>query len=229
MEAASTERKGIVMGGSRVLSGSLLALVLVWGLSASSLSAGLVTLQEQSLTDLLGSSPQALGSLLETDMSAGNLVSVAYSRAYTDGEGLYAYLYQVDNTGEAGRSPVEMFTLWPFLVGDDPMEMGYLSGTIPSEFLSGGETPEAEGYAEDIGAGMEVSFYYTKKAGKQIVAGEHSVVMYALSAYAPDQILGNVIDGSVGSGPVVGPVPEPATLSLLVLAGLAALGRKRKS
>ena len=189
--------------------------------------AGLVTLEPNSLTDLLGPNPQALDTLMETDMSNGNLVSEVHSRAYTDNSGQYAYLYQVYNTGTAGNAPIEMFTVWPFTGADDDTSIGYLIGDIPAEFSSGGQQSSRDSaYVKQLTTGPQISFYYLEPDSVDV--GEHSVVMYVMSALSPDEITGNVIDGSVGSGPVVGPIPEPATICLL---GLGALGllRKRRS
>ena len=47
--------------------------------------------------------------------------------------------------------------------------------------------------------------------------------MYVVSDLPPDIINGNVIDGVVGTGPVVGTVPEPATALYLILGGLSLL------
>ena len=76
--------------------------------------AGSISLVEASLDDLLGSSYAAIGSLMTTDMSDGNLVSEVYSQAYLGDDGLYGYLYQVNNMGTAGNSAAELFTLGLF-------------------------------------------------------------------------------------------------------------------
>ena len=55
--------------------------------------------------------------------------------------------------------------------------------------------------------------------------------MYVMSDLSPDLVTGNVINGSVACGEVIGPtteaIPEPATVALLSL-GSALLRRKRK-
>ena len=198
----------------------VLALVTILAAAAS---AGPITLVGQSLTDLLGLNPIADDTVLQTVMNSGNLRSQVFSQAYHNLTGDYAYLYQVENTGVAGNSPIEMFTLWPFTGADDYSVMGHLTGTIPAGFLTTGtpQEPESEAYVEALDSGPQISFYYGLRPKKAIAVGAHSVVMYVVSRLTPDEIQGNVIDGSVGYGPVVGPaVPEPATVALLTMGGM---------
>jgi len=51
--------------------------------------------------------------------------------------------------------------------------------------------------------------------------------MYVMSDLPPSQITGNVINGSVAFGNVVGPIPEPGTMALLVLGGVAGVIRRK--
>jgi hypothetical protein len=60
--------------------------------------------------------------------------------------------------------------------------------------------------------------------------GKSSMVLYVESRLAPGLVPGNIIDGQVRANQVIGPVPEPGTLVLLVTAGLGVLAygwRKR--
>jgi hypothetical protein len=201
---------------------------------SSGAMAGVITLQDQDLSVALGGSPVAAGALLVTEMTVplgGNLTATVYSQAYTGANGLYAYLYQVVNAGAAGAASVEEFTVWPFY-GTDPYTavLGYLTGGVPTGFLPGGENPWSKaGVDATTTGGPTFSFNYQQIFDNSIAPGDHSAVMYVICSQSPDQIMGNVIDGSVATGSVVGPLPEPATLSLLVLGGMGLILRRRKS
>lgn len=193
--------------------------------------ADVIIMEVHTLDFLLGAGAAPVDTLKTTIMNAGNLRSTVYSQAYTDGAGLYAYLYQIENTGTVGNSPLEQFTLWPFTgattVGTSA---GWLGGDLPAGFLTGtAQAAEGEGWSEVLTSGPQLSFYYSLRAHQSVDIGEKSVVMYVLSHLAPDEITGNVIDGSVASGPVVGPLPEPATLALMAAGAVLALVRRRRN
>ena len=201
--------------------GVSLALLIV--LSGSLAWGGQVTLQDVSLD---GSYAPAT-SLLATSMSGGTLEGIVYSQALTDGQGHYAYLYQVLNAGSPGSSPIEKLTLWPFAGSSDSTVMGALTSSAPTGFLAGGTAPQPQAYILPITGGPLVSIDYDLTGDASNPPGQWGQVLCILSVLPPETITGNIIDGSVGTGSVVGPVPEPATLSLLTIAGLAALRRRR--
>lgn len=188
--------------------------------------ADVVNLNSKSLTDLLGSSYTPVGTMQVTQMQAGNLMTDAYSQAFTNGT-QYVYLYQVVNDGTAGNSSAELLVTSPFVGATDNSDLGTLTGTLPAGFISGGVAPEAQAYVDPVDDGPEISFYYSKKTGHAIPYGHNSLVMYVLSDMPPGQIQGNVIDGAVATGLVVGPVPEPASLCLLAMGGIALIVRRR--
>ena len=207
-----------------------ICVLLVCGVAGrpSVLRAEMITLGSQSLTDLLGASPQPLGSsVLQTDVTGDDFQAEFYSRAYTnDTETAYAYLYQIDNK-ITSSAPLEVFTVSPFQDADaSVLVAGYLTGAVPAGFL-----PSPYQDPEDTGnvnlSGPIISFYFNSRFGYAIDPGEHCAVLYVMSDLPPTLITGYVIDGGVGSGPVVGPVPEPASAALLLL-GLPALLRRRR-
>jgi hypothetical protein len=158
-----------------------------------------------------------------TDMSNDILNAEVLSQAFATESGNYVYLYQVNNIGTGTDSSIELFTLVPFIGAGASPSVGWLTGDVPEGFLASGQEPGNTGFinAQDV-----LSFYFTELAGEVITPGEHSAVLYAVSAYAPDTvelIVGNLIGARVGDGEVIGPiVPEPSTLVLIGM-GLAAL------
>ena len=184
--------------------------------------ADVITLaQNSTLSGLLGGEPTWWSSLTTTEMNTGNMHSRVYSQVCSLGD-WYVYLYQVDNTGVTGNSSVELFSLGEFTGSVADGQIGYLTDTgLPTGFFSGGRAPEDEGYIDDSTLnGLEISFYYGKTAHRSIAPGQDSRVMFIVSNLAPGMVVGNVIDGIVATGPVVGPVPEPGTLVLLGGGGL---------
>lgn len=189
-------------------------------------NAGIVPLVVvDDLTDLLGPNPVALGSLdtiMENEGLAADVLSQAFSNEAGDS---YAYLYQVDNSKETSVHFIEVFTLCPFAGANENTQMGWLAGDIPAGFDTGGQDPWDQGNVSSVGP--TVTFYYLDAFDKAMFKGEHSVVMYVLSDLPPDVIVGNIINGSVADGPVVGPLPEPATIAMLGLGALALLRKRR--
>lgn len=185
--------------------------------------AELVPLTESTLEDLLGTGFAPVDSVMVSDMTNGNLHTEVYSQAFLN-NGLYAYVYQVNNTGVVGNSILESFTLAEFLGTVEEEDIGYLTSGIPTGFLTGGQQPWEDASLNPLPNGLDIAFYYSIPLGVQIDPGEHSTAMYILSEYAPGEIVGSVINGFAVTGPVVGPVvPEPGTLVLLIVGGLTAI------
>lgn len=211
--------------GRRVL--LLVALVAV-AVSVGVAQASPVTLSEKTLAELFllaSDTPVTPPGAILSIMSATGFSSDVRSAAYLNDEGNYVYLYQVHNSA-LSIHPVELFTLFPFATEASP-DMGYLSGTGPAFFLTGtGQVPDS--LAETDTDTDVVSFYFDRCSGHQIIPGATSRILYIVSPLAPVEITGNVIDGTIASGTVVG-VPEPATLALLAMgAGAVALRRRRR-
>jgi hypothetical protein len=182
---------------------------------------------------LLGGAATSIGSPVVSNYSGGDLSATVTSQAFTDGAGNYLYLYQVKNVGPLDSDIVTRFTASPFADADSQISLGYLTANIPASFLLGDQTPF---YADvNVGASPTVGFNFPVGIpfvipDSFIAPGKSSKVLYVESSLAPGLVTGNIIDGQVYSGLVVGPVPEPGTLVLLVTAGLGVLAyvwRKR--
>ena len=187
-----------------------------------------VTLVDADFSTLLGGSAGAIGSPMTTNMSLANLQSEVVSQAFTDGVGNYAYLYQVHNTGTTGNNVVELFTFSHFFDASVSTTIGYLTASAPSGFTLGDQTPYA--VTVDADAGPTISFAFPGFiSGLAIDPGEYSSTLYVLSDGVPGTITGNVINGSAASGDVIGAVPEPATLGLLLIGGLLGVLRRRQA
>ena len=80
--------------------------------------------------------PVAIGSPAITSMSGGGLLAQVVSQVFTDEHGNYAYLYLVQNTGGAGNSEIESFTVSPMNGATDGTVLGWLTGDAPSDFTN---------------------------------------------------------------------------------------------
>ena len=187
-----------------------------------------LTLVADDFSNLLSGLAVAIDSPLTTDMSLANLQSEVVSQAFTDGVGNYAYLYQVHNTGTTGNNVVELFTFSPFFEASGSTMIGYLTANAPSGFGLGDQTPYAA--SVDTDAGPTISFAFPAfLTGLAIDPGEYSSTLYVLATGVPGTITGNVIDGSTAYGDVIGAVPEPAALAVLLIGSLVLLKRRRGS
>ena len=186
-----------------------------------------ITLVPADFDDLLGGLANPIGTPLTTDMSLGNLMGEVISQAFTDGVGNYAYLYQVRNAGTTGNNVIEVFTCSPFFDASASTTLGYLTANVPEGFAPGDQL--SAGASVDPTAGPTVSFGFPAWLAQAIDPGEASSTLYVLSDGTPGMITGNIINGTTGSGEIVGAVPEPATIALLGLGGLSLLRKKRRA
>jgi hypothetical protein len=212
----------MVMRSSRVI---LISLSVLFVAGTALAVPVFVSLEPNDFDNLLGGSAYAFGALVTTDMLFGNLKSKVVSQAFTDGAG-YAYLYQVKNTGTTGNSAIEVFTCSPFFGASASTTLGYLTANPPANFTLGDQSPA--GASVDAAAGPTVSFGFPGWQTQAIGPGKTSNTLYVLSNGVPGMIVGNVIDGTIASGEVVGPVPEPATITLVGFAGVILLRRRHR-
>jgi hypothetical protein len=208
---------------------SLLVSIVLLAAMPSVSMATYINLNSSDMSGLLGGSWIAMGSPTLTEMDSATLDVTARSQAFTNGSS-YVYLYQLANVGITGQASIELFTIAPIAVGG-MSDLGILSGDAPSGFTASLNTPGPKAKTAPVTGGDVISFYFEDMPGVNgtpIVPSQSSSILYLASALPPDQITGNVIDGTIGTGPVVGPAPEPATMSLLAIGGLAALLRRKK-
>ncbi len=199
---------------------------------AVSANAGPLNVTGASLDSLLGGGVTQVGSTVVTDVNGGSLWASVTSASYTGDNGLYAYVYQLENTGDFGDSSIDAYTIFPFWGATENTQLGYLTSLdgLGGDFMAGGGLPYEIAYVDLPINGPIVTFYYPKDEVLQIAPGAYGNAIYVLSSLEPGLTTGNVIDGSIGSGPVVGPVPEPTTALNIVLGFLGAglLARRRR-
>ena len=214
----------------KVSRGFFVVAMVIGGASAISWAVPVaMSLTPADFDSLLGGSLVADGGLVTSDMSTGNLHTTVVSQAFTDGDGNYAYLYQVKNTGTTGASIIEVFTTTPYFGASGATDAGYLTANAPTGFDLGDQVPR--GASIHVPSGPTISFGFPSPwdfgdTDYAIDPGEDSVTLYILSTGEPGTITGNVIDGTIGSGPVVGPIPEPCTLVLLAMGACLSLSRR---
>ena len=188
--------------------------------------------------DVVGDGFSAIGNAMITDFSANSLGATVVSQAFTNGIGDYLYLYQISNDGAAGDHIITRFTATPYNDAGDDIVLGYLTANIPntSTFSLGDQAPlygdvDSDGDGDvgaTVGFNFPVGIEFYSIPDSYIGPGKKSRVLYIKSSLPPGIVTGNIINGGVQSGDVVGPVPEPATLSLLALGGLTVLLRRRR-
>ena len=218
--------------------------VLVMGVMAAVLAIGAVVQADPMYVAVAGADFSTLlgGSLtplepqpLVSDFSGGALTASVASQAFTDGAGNYLYLYQINNTGAPNSDVVTRFTASPFLGATNQVSLGYLDANIPAGFLSGDQAPL---YA-DVNTGISPTVGFDFPVGNPIYGvpdsfiapGKSSMVLYVESTLPPGLVPGNIIDGQVRANQVIGPVPEPGTLVLLLTfaLGVFAYARRRRA
>ena len=128
---------------------------------------------------------------------------------------------------------ITRFTASPYASADTSISLGYLTANIPTAFTAGDQAPL---YGDvDTAAGPTVGFNFPVgnpffgMPDSYIAGGESSLVLYIQSSLAPGIVTGNVINGGVHSGDIIGPVPEPATICLLGLGSLALIRRRKRA
>ena len=187
---------------------------------AGQVDADPVSLVAADFSTLLGGAAAPVGVPATADMVSGSLKGQVISQAFTDGLGNYVFLYQLNNTGTAGNSVIEMLTLCPFDGASAATTLGYLTANPPTGFTLGDQAPA--GASVDPAAGPTISFGFPNWLDEAVAPGETSETLYVLSHGPGGVITGNIINGASASGDVVGPVPEATSIALFGL-GFAVL------
>jgi len=160
-------------------------------------------------------------------VATGGLKGSITSQPYRDSlSGDYFYFYQIENIGtDSDWHIIEAFTISPMSGMDEFSEVGYLGlgGDAPQAFASGQIMPA--GCSINTNSGPTISYMFPGYV-KSIEVNEVSVVLYARSHLGPGLVTGNIINGSIAQGQVVGPVPEPGAMWLLGL-GICGVIRSR--
>ena len=139
----------------------------------------------------------------------------AFTGADPSGGADYVYAYQAFNIGG----------------GDATVMSGLTVGVVPGLVTPGSAGddagyPMAGGISPSLAAVGVDSVLYTFVT-PQIAPSEYSSVVFFTSPVAPVWGVGSVIDGGLSDQQPVPTVPEPTTLGLLGMAGLALLRRRR--
>ena len=167
-------------------------------------------------------STQYAGYTLDHSLNAAftNYVDLPYtfvrSMVYTNADASnYIYMYQVTNMNFI--STLHSFSAADFDGLTANTTIGYITGTVPADFLANGNVPVSGGAHDKT---IEFSF--------EIPPMLYSAVLFVESPYLPGIITGYLQNGGHSSGLVLGAViPEPATMGLLLFGSLLAARRRR--
>ena len=162
---------------------------------------------------------------LTSNLSNGVVAATITSQVYlNDGANPLApgltFVYTVTNTGTDTLERVNFNSFAGFST-----DAGYSVANLPTADPS---TVTRSTIAQDNGA--LVGFNFDTLVGQPTLApGATTVLIVNSNALAFTPGVGNIIDGSIASGPVLTPLPapEPASLGLMAMGGLLMLRKRR--
>ena len=133
----------------------------------------------------------------------------------------YVYAYQVFND-LLGNVPVSSFS-----VGLDPTANVANIGSDAGSGTPGGTAPTASAFSGS--PPTSAVWYFYLNTIDPPPANEYSTVLLFTSPYGPKWMPASVMDGGLSAQQdLPSPTPEPATLALMALGGVAALIRRRR-
>jgi len=199
-----------------------------WAYTISGIN--LVTFNAMAGTEIL--SLPAVSPSIITANSGSFVATLSFKAYYDSSSSVYTYAYQLANSPSSTDGIARLTITNPYSATvynmpggiPDTTSYGYitdLSLLAPATFVD--NTAFNGFFGFDFGRDPVTG-------GGLLTNGTTSTWMYTRFYQNPGVVTGNIINGGVGSGPTVGPVPEPGTMLLLGMGilGLYGVGRKRK-
>jgi len=168
----------------------------------------------------LGSFGNVIVSPGSTTIDIGTTMGkVDYAVLYNSSNLRYSYFYQIENIGVNGLGVTgHSLGKFTFTSSFSSVGSGIMGDGLDVVNLLTNSPGEYEAYLDSPFLG-----------GNELALGQTSNRFYFQFNEKPGMITGNLIDGSVGSGSIPGPVPEPSSMMLLGMGVLGLLGFRKKS